>query len=193
MMHGYTVDAVADLCGRIGDVGGAEPAVDRSPRRAGVVRAERSRRGDGDVHPFVIDRVDEDGVKAHPARAGLPLGPRAVAAQAREFVPRPPAVSRAEERRVLDSGIYRVGVVGQRFEVPDPFELPGALRAVVELVRREWLAGLWRGVVNELVALALRHSLGSGRRLARRRPRLVPGSAAVVRALNDLAEPAARL
>src|SRR5262249_52979535 len=57
----------------------------------------------------------------------------------------------------------------RRFEVPDPLELPGVLRAVVPLV------GAGVAVVLELVA--------------DRRPRL----AAVVGALDHLAEPAARL
>src|SRR6266849_3240703 len=77
--------------------------------------------------------------------------------------------------------------------MPDAFELPGVLRAVEPLVRCERLAGLRGSVVDELVALPLGHTAGARRRLAGRRPRLVPGFAAVIGALNDLPEPAARL
>src|SRR5437016_9939555 len=79
-----------------------------------------------------------------------------------------------------------IGVIERRLEMPDPLEFPRMLRAVVPLMR----AG--DAVVNELVALALLHSavalqfLGAA---ARRHP----GFAAVVRSLNDLSEPTARL
>src|SRR5579862_2304162 len=66
------------------------------------------------------------------------------------------------------------------------------LRAVIELMRRERRAGLRRNVIHELVALALGHAAGAGS-LAGRRAGLVPGLAAVVGALNDLAEPSAGL
>ena len=79
------------------------------------------------------------------------------------------AVGRAEQRGVLDAGVDRVGIGQRRLEVPDALELPRMRRAVVPLVR----AG--HAVVDELVA--------------RRLPRL----AAVVRPLDDLPEPAARL
>ena len=77
-----------------------------------------------------------------------------------------PAVGRAEERRILDAGIDRVGIGQRGLEVPHPLEFPRMRRAVVPLVR----AG--HAVVHELVA----HRL----------PRL----AAVVRALDHLPEPA---
>src|SRR6059036_1971077 len=64
------------------------------------------------------------------------------------------------------------------------------LGAVVELVGREGLAGLRRGVVHELVALAARHLARLGHPLA---PRRLPLLAAVARALDDLPEPGARL
>src|SRR5437763_12621539 len=77
--------------------------------------------------------------------------------------------------------------------MPDALELPGVLRAVEKLVGRERLAGFRGGVVDELVALALGHAVRRRGRLAGRRPRLVPGFAAVVGALDDLPEPTARL
>src|SRR5437879_1814139 len=77
--------------------------------------------------------------------------------------------------------------------MPHAFELPRMLGAVMPLVRRKWLAGFSRRIVNKFVALALRHPLWSRGRLARRGAGLVPGLAAVVRALNDLPEPPACL
>src|SRR2546428_8604924 len=74
--------------------------------------------------------------------------------------------------------------------MPDALELPGVLRAVVPLVRREGLARFRGRVVHELVALALRHLAGlHGHSAAGRLPRL----AAVAGALDDLSEPPARL
>src|SRR5205814_8305293 len=77
--------------------------------------------------------------------------------------------------------------------MPDTFELPRPLRSVVPLVRRERLAGLGRRVVHELVALAFRHALGGLGRFAGWRPGLMPRLSAVVRPLDDLAEPSAGL
>src|SRR6266702_3741165 len=74
--------------------------------------------------------------------------------------------------------------------MPDALELPGMLRAVVELLRGEWLAGLRRRVVDEFVALACRHAV---RRLGHPAARRLPRLATVARALHDLAEPPARL
>ena len=67
------------------------------------------------------------------------------------------------------------------------------LRAVVPLMRGKRLAGFRGGVVHKFVAFAFGHSPRTGGRFARRRARLNPGLAAVIGALNDLAEPAARL
>src|SRR5919205_2934717 len=108
-------------------------------------------------------------------------------------MPSPAAVGRAKERRVFDARVDRVWVFERRLKVPDALELLRALRAVVELVSRERLARLVGSVVDELVALALGHPVGRRRRLARGRSGLVPSLAAVVRALNYLAEPSARL
>src|SRR5262249_38311868 len=51
----------------------------------------------------------------------------------------------------------------------------------------------WRDVVNEFVALALRHPARSCGWLAGRRTRLYPRLPAIVRSLQNLAEPAAGL
>ena len=104
----------------------------------------------------------------------------------------PPSV-RAEQRGVFHAGIDRVRIGQRRFEMPDPLELPRMLRAVVPLVRGQRFAGFRRRVVDELVAFALGHAVRGRGRFARGRAGLVPGFAAVVRALDDLAEPTAGL
>src|SRR5881628_3161520 len=68
--------------------------------------------------------------------------------------------------------------------MPDALELPRMLRAVVPHVRPG------DAIVDELVALALRHSVG---RFLHPTARRHPGFSTVARTLNDLAEPAARL
>ena len=75
--------------------------------------------------------------------------------------------------------------------MPDALELPRVRRAVVPLVCGERFAGLRRCVVNEVVALALGHAVRGGGRFAGRCSRLMPGLAAVIRALDDLPEPTA--
>src|SRR5208337_2778125 len=79
------------------------------------------------------------------------------------------AVGRAKQRCVFDSGENGVGIRERWFEVPDASEFPWMWRAVIPLMR----AG--NAFVLEFV------SNGS------------PGVASVVRALNQLAEPAGRL
>ena len=132
-------------------------------------------------------------MQAHPARARRPRGPRAVAAQTGKLLPRLPAVGRAEQGRVFDPGVNRVRIGQRRFEMPDALELPRVRRAVVPLVCGEGFAGFRRRVVNKLVALALGHAVRGGGRFAGGCSGLVPGLAAVIRALNDLPKPAARL
>src|SRR5918992_3564782 len=112
---------------------------------------------------------DGVGGREGPPATRLPLLARPVRAEPRELLPAPPAVRRAEERRVLDTGVHGVRVVERRLEVPDTRELPRMLRAVVPLMSAR------HAVVRELVAGRL--------------PRL----AAVVRPLDDLSEPTARL
>ena len=77
--------------------------------------------------------------------------------------------------------------------MPHALELPGALRAVIPLVRGERFPCFRGRVVHELVALALGRAVGSRGRLAGRCSRLVPCLAAIIGALDDLPEPAAGL
>src|SRR5436305_1831056 len=187
--HGDVVNAVADFGVGIRNVLRTQAAVDRFPGLARVVAAERAGGRDGDVDA-VVPRIENDRVQAHTARAGLPLGTGSVAAQPGKLVPAGAAVLGLEQRRILGAGVDGVGIRVRRLEVPHPFELPRPLRAVVLLLRRQRLAGLGRGVVDELVALPFRRPVGRFLEGASRR---LPGLAAVVRALDDLPEPAARL
>src|SRR5262245_3751750 len=77
--------------------------------------------------------------------------------------------------------------------MPDPLEFPRTLCSVIMLVRRKRFPCFWRGIVDEFVALSLRHAIRSGGRFAWRRSWLMPGLAAVIRALDDLPKPAAGL
>ena len=104
-----------------------------------------------------------------PPAPGCQWGPEPCAAQAGEFSPVGTAVGGAEEGGVFDAGVDGIGIGERGLEVPDALELPGVRRAVVPLV------GAGDAVVGELVADRL------------------PGFAAVVGALDDLAEPAAGL
>ena len=154
---------------RVRDALGVEAAVDRPPRPPIVVAAEGARGRDRHEDPSRLLRIQHDRVQAHAARAGLPRGRGGVRPQPGQLVPALAAVGGAEERRVLDARVHGVGIGGRGLEVPYPRELPGMRGAVVPLVR----AG--GAVVDELVADRL------------------PALAAVARALDDLAEPAAGL
>src|SRR5260370_39841569 len=102
------------------------------------------------------------------------------------------AVGRAEPRRIFRPGLNDIGFRERWLQMPNSFELPGMLCAVVPLVGRKRLAGLGGNVIDELIAFTLGHPL---RRLGffGWRPRLIPGFAAVIRSLDDLPEPAAGL
>src|ERR671931_176075 len=168
-VHGDPVDAMADLALLVRELARAEALVDRLPGFAAVVRAETARRRNRDEHPLWVVGVDEDRMQAEPARAGLPVLTAGMLAQPRELLPALAAVGRLEERRVLDPGEHRVRVVERGLEVPHARKLPRMLRAVVPLVRAR------NPVVGELVADGL------------------PGLAAVLRPLDDLAVPAGGL
>ena len=129
------VNAVADFGILVRNILRAQSAVDRLPGLAAVVGAKGARRGDGDVHPLRIAGIQNDGVQAHAARARLPLGTGAVAAQSGEFLPVLPAVGRAENGGVFHSGVNRVGIGERRLEMPHPLEFPRMLRAVIPLMR----------------------------------------------------------
>ena len=107
-------------------------------------------------------------------------------AQCGQLLPRLPAVSCLEDRGVFHAGVNGVRIGERRFEVPHALELPRMLRAVVPFVR----AGV--AFVHEFVALGLRAAVGAAQFLWSAAGRL-PGLAAVVGALDDLAEPAAGL
>src|SRR5258708_104486 len=66
------------------------------------------------------------------------------------------------------------------------------LFSIVELMRGEGFPSFLGSVVDKLIALALGHSSRAGL-FARRRARLYPSLAAVIRALNDLPKPTAGL
>src|SRR5260370_30510529 len=80
----------------------------------------------------------------------------------------------------------------RRFNTRDALDLPWMLFSIVELMSGEGLPAFRGSVVNKLIALAFRHPSRAGL-FARRRARLYPSLAAVIRALNDLPKPAAGL
>src|SRR5688572_4040252 len=77
--------------------------------------------------------------------------------------------------------------------MPHALELPWMLRAIVPLVRGQRLAFFVRRIIGKPVTFRCRHPVRQGCRLALLESRLKPGLAAVVRPLNDLAEPATAL
>src|ERR1043166_5744484 len=105
-------------------------------------------------------------------------------AQAGQFLPGAPAIGAFEQRRVLRAGVNGIGVGQRSLHMPDAFEFPRMLRAVVPLVRADL------AFIDELVALAARHAVRAGGRGAAGR---FPGPAAVIRTLDNLSEPAAGL
>ena len=145
-MHGDAVNAVADLGILVGNVLRRRPRLIGCQVFAAVVGPKRARRGDGDEHPVVVGRIDEDGVQAQPAGARLPLRARAVAAQARRARATTARRRSTGTARRLRRRRNRVGIGQRRLEVPDALEFPGVRRAVVPLMR----AG--DAVVDELVA-----------------------------------------
>src|SRR5262245_22041160 len=108
-------------------------------------------------------------MQAHAACTRLPVGAGPVAAKPRELLPRLAAVGGVEQSRVLDAGVHGLTIGQRRLKMPDALELPGMGRAVIPLVS----AG--DSLVGKVIADWL------------------PGFAAVARALDLLAEPAARL
>ncbi len=122
-IHSDVMDAVAGFSSWVGNVFGVETLVDGLPRFAAVVAAEGTGGGDRDVDSVGIRWIEDDRVKAHAASARLPLGPGAVTAEAREFVPTDAAIGGAEEGRVFDASVDGVGVGEGGLQVPDAFEL----------------------------------------------------------------------
>src|SRR5450755_4605866 len=163
------MNAMAYLGGRHRNVFGVQSPVDGPPRLPGIVAPEGARRRNGDVDPPRIAGIENDGVQAHAPCAGLPLWPGAVFAQAGEFLPVLSAVGSAKNRGILHAGVDRIGVRQRWLQVPNPLELPGVRRAVIPLVRAR------DARIRKLVS----HRF--------------PGYAAVLRALDHLPKPAARL
>ena len=152
-MQGDAMHAMADFRVRIGNVLRVQPAIDRLPGFAAIIRAERARRRNRDENALRIFRIEQDRVQTHSARARLPFRAGAVLAQAGQLLPRFAAIRRFEKRGVFHARINVIGIVERRLEVPDALEFPRMLRAVVPLMR----AG--HAVVNKFVALAFGHSL----------------------------------
>ncbi len=91
-----------------------------------------------------------------------------MAAQSGELLPSLPSVDRAEQGGVFDPGVNRVRIGQRRLEMPDSLELPRVRCAIVPLV------GAGDSVVREFVTYRF------------------PRFAAIVRALDQLTEPAGR-
>ncbi len=187
-MHGDMVYAVSDFGSWVWDVLRTQTLVDGLPVPAAIIGAEGASGGNGDEYALRIAGIENNRVQAHAACARLPLGAGAVSAEGGEFAPVLAAVGRTEDSSVFDAGVNRVGIGERRLQMPHPLELPGMLRAVVPLVR-----GQRRGsrVVGELVAFAFRRT-GRGW-FSGRRSGLMPGFAAVVGALDELAKPSTGL
>ena len=103
-------------------------------------------------------------------------------------MPRFSAVFRLEQCGIFDPCVNVIGLVKRRFQMPHTLEFPRMLRAIVPLVGRERLPSLRRGIVNELVTLALCHAVRAFQFL-RTAARCVPGFTRVIRPLNNLSKP----
>jgi hypothetical protein len=80
-VHRELVHAVPDLRLLGGDLTGLQALVDGQPAGAAVVGAEGTGGADGGEDAPLVGGVQQDRVQAQPARTGLPLRSRAVAAQ----------------------------------------------------------------------------------------------------------------
>src|SRR5512144_639107 len=163
------MNAMAHLGGRIRDALRAQPAVNGLPRFARIVRSESPGGGTCDVHAFRVLAIGDGRMQAGPAGARLPVRPWPVASESGQLFPRLASVRRSEQGSIFDAGVDRVRIGQRWFEMPDTFELPGVRCTVVPLMRP------WNAVIDEVIA----HRL--------------PGFATVIRALDQLPEPAARL
>src|SRR6476660_4789875 len=162
--------------------------VDWLPRRSAIIGSECACRRNGYINALRIAGIQNDRMKTHTARTGLPLRPGSVAAQSRKFAPRLAAIFGFEQRSIFYTGKNRLWFGQRRLKVPDALEFPRMLRAVIKLMRCQRLAGFGRDVVNKFVALTLRHSAGA-LLLTGRRSRLEPGLPAVIGTLNHLPKP----
>src|SRR5205085_7602591 len=125
------MNAMAHLRVRIGNVLRMQTLVDRLPTLAAIIGAERARRRDRDEDSLRIFWIEQNRVQTHSARAWLPLRSGAVPAQSRELFPILPAIFRFEQRCIFHARVNVIRI-GQRWlEMPDPFEFPRMLGAVV--------------------------------------------------------------
>src|SRR5207244_12841744 len=87
-VHRDVMDAMADLCFRIGNVLRMQALIDWLPALAAIVSSEGACRRDGNEDSRRIFRIEKNGVQTHSARARLPFRAGAVAAQSGELLPR---------------------------------------------------------------------------------------------------------
>ena len=138
-VQGDAVDAVADLGVRVGNV------LRLSPRLIGFhVLPPSSVRKAPAAEMAMYMRLGLVGssrivCSPMPPAPGDHFGPvpwpRRPASSCQFFA----AVGRTKDRRIFDAGVDHIGVGERRLEMPDAFELPRMLRAVVPLVRGERL------------------------------------------------------
>src|SRR4029077_2974807 len=121
-MHRDTVDAMSDLCRRIGNVLRVQTPIDRFPGLAAVIGAKRACRRDRDEHSLWILRIEQNRVQTHSARARLPTRSGVVLTQTGKLVPRFAAVFRLKQSRVFDSRVNMIGVIERGLEMPDALE-----------------------------------------------------------------------
>src|ERR1700687_877812 len=154
------MDAVADFSGRVGKfVRRFQSAINGLPSLARVVGAKRAGGRDSNEDALRIHGIKHDGVQAHSSGAGLPKVAFRVAERG-EFLPILAAVGGAEHGGVFHSSVDGIGIFQGWFEMPNAFEFPGVLRAVIPFMS----SGI--SLVDKFVADWL------------------PGFSAVVRALN---------
>src|SRR5258706_7804919 len=110
-----------------------QPSVHRLPRLAAIVRTESTCGGDSHKDTVRVVWTQKDGVQAHSTSPRLPEI-RLNIAQPGKLLPRLAAVARVEQRGIFHPGVNRIRISWRGFKVPDAFELPGMLRAVVPLV-----------------------------------------------------------
>src|SRR5437867_11625207 len=105
-MHGDAMDAVADLCSRIGNIFRMQPMIDRFPRFSAVIGPERACGRDCHVYSLWALRIEENGMQTHAARARLPFRAGIVFSEAGHFFPRLAAVLRLTQLRVFHTGVH---------------------------------------------------------------------------------------
>ena len=110
-MHGDAVHAVPDLRLLLRNAVGLQSAIDRPPALTGVVAAKRAGGRDRDVKIRLGSRgIEDDGVQAHAAGAGLPRSADGCVRKRGKFFPVVPAVGGAKERGIFDSGVDQIGI-----------------------------------------------------------------------------------